>query len=377
MVFPFLAQAEIKSSMTSTPRHRSQTVSIATVAERAGVSIATVSRVINGVAKKASDGTAQRVRQAVAELGYRPVSVGRALQARQSRLVALLVPNLANPAMAAIAASVEAALRREGLVMVLCDTHDQPDIQDEYLIEMRAQLVRATVLLGAVASPQLAAMARDQEPLLFVNRRSPDALPLPYIGIDNKRAGRDVAAFFLDRRITVRGVIHGAPGSSATEERVAGFRAALAERGHALNDGQVATRDLLDHFQIGYRCTPALVAGDRPRRCGLFCSSDLIAYGACRALTEAGLRVPEDVVLVGFDDNPLNDWVAPWLTSVQVPYDRFGDAVVEALRAIWAAIPVAPIELQHRLVVRDGLAARDRPKHGGATVAARKTRRST
>src|SRR5579871_2703525 len=99
-------------------------VSIADVAERAGVSIATVSRVANGIANKTSDRTAERVRQAIAELGYRPVSVGRALRARQSRLVALLAANLANPAMAAIAASVEAALRREDLVMVLCDTHE-------------------------------------------------------------------------------------------------------------------------------------------------------------------------------------------------------------------------------------------------------------
>jgi LacI family transcriptional regulator len=310
---------------------------------------------MNGVAKKASDSTADRVRQVVAELGYHPVSVGRALQARRSRLVALLVPNLANPAMAAIAASVEAALRRQGFVMVLCDTHDQPDIQDEYLMEMRAQLVRATVLLGAVASPQLARMARDNEPLLFVNRRSPDGdgRALPYIGIDNERAGREVAEFFLSRGITVSGVIHGPLASSATAERIAGFRTALAERGHALDKRQVVTRDGTDHFEIGYRCALSLVPDHWSHRYGLFCSSDLIAYGARRALTEARLRVPDDVLVVGFDDNPLNDWVAPWLTSVQVQYDRFGDAVVEALNAIWAGRPMQSILLEHRLVVRD------------------------
>ena len=174
-------------------------VSIGTVAARAGVSIATVSRVVNGVANKAGPDTAERVWAAVRALGYRPLSVGRALRQRQSRLVALIAANLANPAMAAIAASAEAALRHAGLVMVLCDNHDRPDLQDEYLLEMRAQLARATVLLGAVASPQLKAMTAAGEALLFVNRRNPAARDAPFVGIDNRRAGADVADFMLAR----------------------------------------------------------------------------------------------------------------------------------------------------------------------------------
>lgn len=354
--------------MARRPTRQSGVASIATVAERAGVSIATVSRVMNGVAKKASDGTAARVRAAVAELGYRPGSVGRALQARQSRLVALLVPNLANPAMAAIAASVAAALRREGLVMVLCDTHDQPAIQDEYLLEMRAQLVCATVLLGAVSSPQLAAMARDGAPLLFVNRRSPDGTALPFIGIDNHRAGREVADFFVSRGIAVLGVIQGAPGSSATAERVAGFRTALAELGQPLPNDRVLTAGVPAHVDLGFQCAARLLERRPAGRCGIFCSSDLIAYGAQRAITEAGLRVPQDVTLVGFDDNPLNDWVAPWLTSVRVPYDLFGNTVMQALRAIWAGAATPTVVLDHRLVVRDG----DQPRSGDEALGHRR-----
>ncbi len=112
--------------------------SINAVAARAGVSIATVSRVINGVANKASPATIVRVKEAIAALDYRPTSAGRALRQRTSRLVAVLAANLANPAMAAIAASAETALRDAGLVMVLCDTHDRPELQDEYLREMLA-----------------------------------------------------------------------------------------------------------------------------------------------------------------------------------------------------------------------------------------------
>ncbi|MFI4980244.1 MAG: LacI family DNA-binding transcriptional regulator [Nevskiales bacterium] len=326
-----------------------RSVSVSTVAERAGVSIATVSRVVNGIANRASAETTARVWQAVHELGYHPDSVGRALRQRQSRLVALLAANLANPAMAAIAASVEAALRSEGLVMVLCDTHDRAELQDEYLVEMRAQLARATVLLGAVASPQLAAMQPAGETLLFVNRRSPCDPAQPFIGIDNRRAGADVADFLHTQGVTAPGVIHAALSSSATADRIVGFLDALARYGRPAMPTQVATADELDHMAIGYR--RALDVLPEGGRRGIFCASDLIAYGAHRRLGEAGLCVPDDVVLVGFDDNPLNDWVAPWLNSVRVPYDRFGPAVVAALGAIRRGESVSRL-LEHRLVIR-------------------------
>lgn len=103
-------------------------VSLATVARETDVSVATVSRIVNGKSGRASPDTVARVEQAIARLGYRPNPVGRALKRRASRVVAMLSPNLDNPAMAAIAVSTEAALRDAGYVMILCDTHDRVDL---------------------------------------------------------------------------------------------------------------------------------------------------------------------------------------------------------------------------------------------------------
>ena len=128
-------------------------VSLATVAARAGVSVSTVSRIVNGETRRASAETAERVLGLVEELGYRPDPVGQALRRRRSHIVAMLAPNLDNPAMAAIAASTEAALRRAGYVTILRDTHDRADLQDEYLAAMRSQLVQGYVLVSAVRSP--------------------------------------------------------------------------------------------------------------------------------------------------------------------------------------------------------------------------------
>lgn len=318
-----------------------QAVTIAEVAAHAGVSIATVSRVVNGITNRAGAGTAERVWAAVRALGYRPAGAGQALRQKQSRLVAVLAANLANPAMAAIAASAEDALRRAGLVMVLCDSHDDPAVQDEYLLEMRAQMARAIVLLGAVDSPVLRRMQGDGAPLLFVNRRSPVG-PAPFVGIANREAGADVAAFFRARGILRPGVIHGARTSSATEDRIAGFVGGGAA-------GEVATVAGRDHQGIGYALALQVLAGGGPR--GIFCLSDLIAYGAHRRLVEAGVAVPGEVVLVGFDDNPLNDWVAPWLSSVRVPYPAFGPAIWAALQAVWRG-EVPETVLPHSLIIR-------------------------
>jgi LacI family transcriptional regulator len=103
-----------------------------------------------------------------------------------------------------------------------------------------------------------------------------------------------------------------------------------------------------EHLQIGYRGMQSLLTLARPARV-VFCTSDLIAYGAHRCAREAGLQIGRDLVLIGFDDSPMNAWVAPWLHAVRVPYAAYGEAIVNAL-----ADPVArAIILRHELVIRD------------------------
>ncbi len=318
---------------------------ITEVAARAGVSIATVSRVTNGVAHHASAETQARVWQAVEALGYRPQGAGQTLRQRQSRLVAVLASNLANPTMAAIAAGIETSLREAGLVMVLCDTHDRAELQDEYLLEMRAQAVRGTVLLGAVQSPGLTVLAASGDALLFVNREGPAPA---FIGIDDHRAGADVAAFMLGHGVAAPAVVHGSLASSATAARIAGFTEALAAADAPI--GPVVTLPGAEHIDIGYRMAEAALAVGA-RKTGIFCTSDLIAYGVHRRLAECGMRATADVLLVGFDDNPLNDWIAPWLSSVRAPYDRFGPAVLAGLQAVWRGERIR-IVLQHQMIER-------------------------
>ncbi len=327
--------------MTKTPSSQfsgksPKPASITAVAKQAGVSIATVSRIMNGIVNKSSPATQERVKAAVEALGYRPVTHGQSLRRGESRVVSIHAVNLANPTMAAIAASAETALRMAGLTMVLCDTHDQPDLQDTTLLDMRAHLVRGYVLLGSIDSAQLGQFQDHGEALLYVNRRpqGSNSTPDDFVGIDNKAAGAAVAAYFQKRGLHHCGLIHGALHSPATADRVDGYSNTLSDLGQALKPRHIFAGQGLNHLQIGYDgIKQMLEQGALPD--ALFCSSDLIAYGAHRSLSELGVQVPRDIVLMGFDDNPLNDWIAPWLNSVSVPYPKFGQAIVKGLEAIW------------------------------------------
>ncbi|UPG73063.1 LacI family transcriptional regulator [Roseomonas gilardii subsp. gilardii] len=310
-------------------------VSLATIAAAAGVSISTVSRIVNGETRRASAETVKRVRKAIEATGYRPNSIGRALRSGESRLVAMLVANLDNPAMATIAASTEAALRTAGYVMILCDTHDRAALQDEYLAAMRAQAVQGYVMVVARSSPGLAEMIGHGTPMVFVGRRNPLGGGA-FVGIDNTGAGALVADYLWQAGIREPGILSPLEGSSsATRERMEGFRSRYAALG--LDPARIPEWRApgLAHVEIGYHAARLIGRRDAWPR-GLLCVSDQLAYGAYRAARETGLHVPDDCRLVGIDGSTLNPWLAPWLASVRVPYDRFGPAILQQLQRIWS-----------------------------------------
>jgi LacI family transcriptional regulator len=327
-----------------------RTAGIRAVAERAQVSVATVSRVLNGIKFKANEETEARVRRAADDLGYRPAHAGRALRLRQTKLVALLMPDISNAFYASIARSIERSLRARDHTMILCNTGEDPALQDFYLEEMQAYHVRGVALLGAVDSPGLQQALSSGLPIAFVNRKPPRGGGV-FVGIDNFAAGQAVASHFLAQGFRDNAVIHGPLHSSASRERFEGFVAGLSAGGCPLDPARIVGGGL--SIEGGYAAaTRLLQTGAHPR--AVFCANDLVAYGLHRRCGELGLAVPRDIAILGFDDNPLNDWVAPWLTTVHIPYDTFGVAVTEALFRMWdgGSAPAQPDLLPFSLRLR-------------------------
>lgn len=333
--------------MTDANRVGISPVSLATVAAKAGVSIATVSRIVNGETRRASSETVERVRRAIEAVGYHPNQLGRALRRRESRLVAMLAANLDNPVMATIAASTEAALRAAGYVMILCDTHDRPDLQDDYLNAMRSQVVQGYVLVASQPSPGLSDFVARGAPMVFVSRRSPYGASA-FVGIDNIAAGADAADYLLDRGIAEPAVVFPSQGSSTICDRVKGFCNRVVLRGVPEKEICRAEAPGISHLDVGYGA--ARIFATRPSwPRGAMCVSDQVAYGVHRFARESGVQVPADCELVGIDGNPINAWLAPWLTSVEIPHREFGPSIVDLLVSIWGGEHPREHLMPHRI----------------------------
>jgi LacI family transcriptional regulator len=323
------------------------------VARRAGVSVATVSRVLNGKdTARFSGETADRVWAVARELNYSPSELGRSLRTAKSRAAALLVPDATNGFCADVASSLETTLREAGMSMLLCNTAESPERQDDYLEQVISRGISAVVLLGAVESPGLLRIAKTDTPVVFVNRRPPDPVKGHFVGIDNRSAGAAVAEHFVARGYKDCAVIHGPQRYAASAERLAGFRAKLKEHGIKLPASRQIESALTS--EAGHEQAQALLASAKPPR-AVFCGNDSIAYGVYRAAAEAGLDVPRDLAIFGFDDNRLNQWLAPWLSTVHVPVQDFGPAIAEILqeRREGAAQSPATVLLPYTLVIRD------------------------
>lgn len=329
-------------------------VAIGDVAKAAGVSIATVSRVLNGISGQASTETANRVRIAVEQLGYRPSRAGAALRSNKSKMVALLVSNVKNAYIGAVAAAIERELRSEGMITILCETSDDPETQDSFLREMAAQRVAGAILFGCVKSPELEKMSSNGATMVFVHRRSPYDEPTAFVGVDNVAAAQQVAQSFLARDLFPCGLLYGAADSSAAADRIRGFTETLAGQGHALPPPMIRHLKDRNFLKAGYEAARAIHEIEPGIR-ALACTSDVLAYGAYRYLVEQNLRIPEDVVLFGFDDNPLNAYIATWLETVRLPTEELGRKAVELLRGLWREelSPGSQIILPHYLVRRD------------------------
>ncbi|MGB7979652.1 MAG: LacI family DNA-binding transcriptional regulator [Candidatus Nanopelagicales bacterium] len=285
------------------------------MAERAGVSRATASRVVNGQSTVAED-LRRRVQSAVDDLGYVPNQAARALMTRRTNAVALLAAEpaarvFADPYFSAIVRGVSMEINRAELQLVLLMAQGPEDLERVTRF-LRASPVDGVLLISGHAGDQLATELEALSIPYVVGGRpaQPDART-PFVDIDNTLGAQLAARHLLSigrRRI---GTVTGPLDMSAGVDRLAGFRAAMGSRFAA---------DLVepgDFTQVGGEAATTRILQRNPHVDGLFAASDLMAVGALNALRKAGRRVPEDVALVGYDDNEFARTAQPPLTTIR------------------------------------------------------------
>ncbi|MFI9833876.1 LacI family DNA-binding transcriptional regulator [Streptomyces sp. NPDC051913] len=352
-------------------------VTIRDVAERAGVSAATVSRVLTGN-YPVPHTTRAKVLRAARALDYVANPHARALVGAGRKTVAVVLRGVTSPFYALVAEGVEAEASANGWLCMVGTTGGDPQRELDFVHLMREEGTRVVILVGGVVEDdayrqRIARYAHALDSagarLVLCGRPSPDPeLPVQVVMFDNEAGAHAITGHLLSaghRRIVFLG---GLPGNTALDARVRGYRAALAEHGlppeagHVVDCGlgRAAGRRAMAELLVQRRDFTAVFAGD-----------DMVAAGALRAIAEAGLRVPDDISVVGHDDIPLAEDFNPPLTTVRTPAEELGRAGMRLALRDPEDTDGAPLVLGSHIVVRDSVAAPARHADDRPSVGAR------
>jgi LacI family transcriptional regulator len=310
-------------------------VTMADVARDVGVSMMTVSRVVNEKGDVSPE-TRQRVLSAIERLGYRPSSIARGLATRHTGTLGLVVPDVANPFFAEVARGVEHVAYANGYNVFLCNTDEDSERELDVLGSLEEKRVDGIVLCSSRLEPaDLALVVTSHPAVVLVNRRLDGAdHPVHAVLIDDELGGRIAAQHLLGRGHRAIGFLSGPPGSQSGRGRLAGYRSALLESGISYEAGWV--RGCAPVADAGREVAMALLTL-RPELTALLCYNDLVAVGVLRAAAELGRQVPDDLAVVGFDDIPLAALITPRLTTCRVARHELG---VRAVRLLLRQISV-------------------------------------
>ena len=299
-------------------------VTIYEVADAAGVSVATVSRALNG--GRVAPLTRARVLRTAERLGFSPSPAARVLATGKSRAIGVVIPDATGPLYGRMLRGIGLELAQAGYTYLVESSERDPARERQVLRDLSARDVEALVLIGSGLGPRsLAAMQGELPSLVLVEREGAD-LAAPMITIDNESAAERATRYLIEHGHTR--IAHIAGPRRAGRERLAGWRRAL--EAHGLAPGPVANGGFTE--EGGYRAAQALLA--RGGFSAVFVASDRMALGAYRAVREAGLRVGEDVSVVGFDGLEFGAYLDPPLTTLRQPAQRLGEASARAVLAV-------------------------------------------
>ena len=326
-------------------------VNMANVAELAGVSTATVSRVINNNAP-VSEATRSRVEQAIDELGYESNNLGRNMRIKRLQLVGLVVSDVENPFFTAVTRGIEDQAHQEGFGTILCNTDEDVDKESQYLATLRAERVPGVIVapvgrrhrhLERYAGPGLA--------LVTIGRRVP-GLSVDLVATDNALGGESAATHLaVQHEYDSVGLVGGPPGLASAEERSRAFLSTIKNLGVESSEEWIKAGNMRE--ESGYEAASKILSLRRTPR-ALFVVNNLMTLGALRAASEHGVKVPDDLALIGFDDVPWAPYMDPPLTVIAQPTQDIGREAAKMLfgRLENSAKPIEERRLAPSLLIR-------------------------
>jgi DNA-binding LacI/PurR family transcriptional regulator len=298
------------------------------VAALAGVSVGTVSAVINR-SPLVAEATRARVLLGIQQLAYRPNNTARSLRHHRVSSLGLILPDLQNAFFSSVAEGVQATCEENDVLVVLCMTWARPEREHYYAEKLQTARLDGVIYLSGsgIPSPNLLQLAKSRQ-ILFVDESLP-GVDIPFISAENRSGAREVAKHVLKSGHVAVGIIGGPPRLWTSEQRLAGYREALAGAGLDPDAAPMRSGDYDE--SSGYRIARELLGARSPAITALFCANDLMAIGALKYCRDAGIAVPAEVSITGFDNIPAASLVDPALTTVAQPGHDMGRAAAQLL----------------------------------------------
>jgi LacI family transcriptional regulator len=305
-------------------------ITMSDVARRAGVSLMTVSRVINNKEDVKAE-TRQRVLEIIEDLDFRPSAIARSLATRKTRTIGLVIPDVTNPFFADITRGVEHLAYTEGYHVFLCNAEEDPQRELAVIESLEEKRVDGLILCSSRLDDEILASLLARLPaVVLINRHLAGDTEDRFdaVSLDDEFGGRLITQHLIDGSHRQIGFLAGPTFSYSGQERLKGYRAAMNAAGLVIQPGWVA--NCSPTVTGGYQLTLDLLAR-HPQLTALFCYNDLVALGALQAGASINRKVPQDLAIAGYDDIPLAAIVSPPLTTCRVQRHELGVEAVKAL----------------------------------------------
>ncbi|WP_203364016.1 LacI family DNA-binding transcriptional regulator [Bacillus sp. REN10] len=325
------------------------------VAKLAKVSIATVSRVTSNE-NVVNEKTKERVLKAMKELGYKPNSAARTLRMSQSNIIVVLMINIKNAFFSEFIRGIEEVAREAGYYLLLGSTDGEAEKEKEYIDLIRESRVDGVIL--TTASVEMNSAIEE------ISRNSPivltfDYVPnqdIPSISIDNESASRKITNHLIKLGHQRIAHITGDMRRLQSQTRLSGYKQALYQNGIAVDEALIQEGGYL--FEDGYAAAQKLLSFEK-RPSAIYGGNDNVAIGALKAVQDAGLRVPDDIAVVGFDDVDMSRYTTPRLTTIHQPRYEIGKRAMNLLlkKIKHEKIDRPHVILEDKLIVRESCGA--------------------
>lgn len=299
------------------------------VARLAGVTTATVSNVLRNT-QKVKPATVQKVQEAIAATGYRPNLMARALAEGKSSMVALVLPDINNPFYPEFVRVAERVARHRNYFLMVCNTDERPDIGRAYLHQIAGTLADGVLVLHTgISADDINELKTRRSPIVLASEEKVDLGDnIPHVVVNFHRAGEIAGQHLLELGHRNIGVIIGCGLEGMQIGRLDGFRSALQVAGVALPDTVI--RSVSDTVAGGHGAAVSLLE-QHPDLTAIFCTNDLMAYGASQALADHGVRIPQDVSLIGVTDIQMARDMRPALTTVALGIEQVATISINLL----------------------------------------------